>query len=381
MDESTSLNSDNPSFSVTSDEVDSVVAELCASTSSSDIKECIRSYKFGKDYNQLKRDFNKFNKQKLECTLEHLNVPEISHLKKPDLVHKIILRIQNLFPDLCTICNKKYCIKNDDAPLLGCRICGQEVHRDCFMKYVSDDLKEDLTEEKMLKIINPLNIPGFYYVCKPCAESSDIAMYKDSENVDKTAKNPSGRKKKVTKEKQNSISDQNTADKNNPEDGGEEKPKAVCQFYLKRKCKHGLRGKGCDFLHPPLCKRYMNHGTSHKGCTLNKKCGFVHPKMCYSSLKKRECSRAGCSYYHVRDTQFNVNNGDTRHYDYPTQQRYIDCWDRGHNDDKQLRPTYNRRDKNTDFLSQASQSLESMRADLLEAIDMRLSTVLSTLQM
>ena len=127
-----------------------------------------------------------------------------------------------------------------------------------------------------------------------------------------------------------------------------------------------------------MCKKYMHHGTSKGGCRLGKKCEHVHPKMCYSSLEKGECFKRGCSYYHVRGTKFD-NTESTSRMQHSKNRESANPRDRGCENHSN---SDNVCDHNENaFLSQTSESLATMKAELIEAIDSRLITVLSTLQM
>lgn len=377
MESSSSSSGVASEFAVTKDEVDSLVAELCAATDSSDVKECIRSYKYGRNFNQLKRDFNRFNKPVLLSTMEHLNVPVVSNTTKPDLVQKVILRFQNLLPDICNECDQRYQVKKDDDPLLCCKICGQEVHRECFInKYVREDLQEDLTAEKVQEIINPLGISGMYYVCKPCAKSADIDVKSDvaSDNAEVSS---TSNDSQIIDHSKSPPTDKEVLNRKTQGNAESNVKKRTCYFFLRNKCKHGRSGKSCKFAHPNLCNRYLNFGTTEKGCRLGRKCKYTHPKMCYSSLETGQCLKTNCTYYHTKNTSFvpfdnsyhpsqlprdhSVSNNNHRQSDVSlNDQNYDDAVRRG-----------------PDFLSQ---TVEKMRADLMEAIDLRLSKVVSTFQ-
>ena len=80
--------------------------------------------------------------------------------------------------------------------------------------------------------------------------------------------------------------------------------KKICSFYRKGNCKHGLRGNGCNYHHPPMCKKFINHGTRNpKGCNLGKNCENFHPKICSSSLTKSECFTHDCKFRHIKGTK------------------------------------------------------------------------------
>ena len=43
----------------------------------------------------------------------------------------------------------------------------------------------------------------------------------------------------------------------------------ICVHYRSNRCRHGMKGKECSFLHPERCKKLMQHGTKQPdGCNL-----------------------------------------------------------------------------------------------------------------
>lgn len=80
-----------------------------------------------------------------------------------------------------------------------------------------------------------------------------------------------------------------------------------CRFYSRGACKHM---KDCKFEHPKMCKKFTKHGNYHKkfnltGCEGN--CGKFHPNTCRESLRKKECSRENCRFFHLKGTSANPN--------------------------------------------------------------------------
>ena len=144
-----------------------LIAELCISAPSDEVKQCLRTYEYGKTLAQLEKDFNKFRKNVLESTLTYLKVENQEQFVKPANINSLICRLQNLLPDECSICKEAYCIKIDDIPLLACAFCGQEVHRECYLQLLGATTM-DYDTKSFQKVFNPLNLPGLHYVCKPC---------------------------------------------------------------------------------------------------------------------------------------------------------------------------------------------------------------------
>ena len=66
-------------------------------------------------------------------TMTYLGVPSQDVYVKPTIVHNLICRIQNLFPETCLICLESYCVGKDELRLLPCSICGQACHTPCVL--------------------------------------------------------------------------------------------------------------------------------------------------------------------------------------------------------------------------------------------------------
>ena len=74
----------------------------------------------------------------------------------------------------------------------------------------------------------------------------------------------------------------------------------VCQFYKNGHCRFG---KDCRKDHPKFCQKFIHNGHQkfgNKGC--DGKCEKLHPNACRDSLKKRECSRDKCKFFHIKGT-------------------------------------------------------------------------------
>lgn len=89
---------------------------------------------------------------------------------------------------------------------------------------------------------------------------------------------------------------------------------AVCRYFLRQECRHGIKGKDCKFDHPALCFKYTRNGTKNGGCK-NKDCKYFHPKLCANSLKERECFKNECRFYHVKGTKRKPDAYEIRHSD------------------------------------------------------------------
>ena len=359
---------------ITLEAVQTLIAELVTEAPTSDVKKCLKAYEYGKDIRQLKAVFNQFSKAVLVSTLDYLNVPDQSKYVKATNVENIICRIQNLLPDICSMCNEVYSTKNGQCMLLNCAICGQEVHKECLQKLLASSTTEDaasdnintLNKDDLLAIINPFKIPGFVYICQPCTANN--------------IPNPEAGLKKGSKKSTNDTSKSNPSE--NPlvpvstvstssvdrtkEEGGKNEEsikKPICKFFLHKKCKFGIKGEKCKYTHPTLCKKLLKFGHSEKGCKMGNKCEFFHPKMCNQSLNKRECKFENCRFYHVSGTKrVDSKNIPGLHHPYR---------------ELQESSQYHVQDA---FLGPQSQALQNLRMEILEAMDMRLAIVMSKMQ-
>ena len=88
-----------------------------------------------------------------------------------------------------------------------------------------------------------------------------------------------------------------------PNEEDKRKP-AICRFFKNGNCKHGIKGKECNYTHPKVCIKYTQHGTRQpRGCNLGKSCQDFHPKMCINSLRKGECFSKDCRFNHIKGTK------------------------------------------------------------------------------
>lgn len=331
-------------------EIDELIAQLCLDAPSDPIKFCLRLYQHGKYLAQLEKDFEREKKPTLVATAEYLKIANCeSKIKKP-LAHLIICRIQNLLPENCTQCNERYRIDISESPILECAICGQGVHKKCWMHLASamsnaDELTvgkplSDIDKTSFKKLYNPLNLPGLYYICDICQdttipndEDGNSKRLKPKGNINDISEPPHSHIQPSHSHTQPSINNnvtQNhipvsqttshyepqlqpeiTDDKsdsnkiapnfNNTES---EKSQTICRFFQSGKCKHGMKGNGCNFTHPNICSKYTQYGTRQpRGCNLGKKCSDFHPTMCINSLRKGECFSQSCKLNHIKGTK------------------------------------------------------------------------------
>jgi len=145
-----------------------ILASLCVNAPDAEARDLLRRYDHDKAYSKNITSLKAVKKDIIVRTAEYLNIEtknkdnENKEMKKDDIIHELICRIQNLLPDECQICNKSYKSNIEDPPYLSCDVCGQEVHKPCFMKLLK------ITDSSELPNLNPHNLPGIHYFCKEC---------------------------------------------------------------------------------------------------------------------------------------------------------------------------------------------------------------------
>ena len=72
----------------------------------------------------------------------------------------------------------------------------------------------------------------------------------------------------------------------------------ICKFYIKKCCKHGLRGSNCNYTHPAPCKKYIEN--PENGC--RPECTNYHPDIRKYSRKLRKCYNVNCYRIDVKGT-------------------------------------------------------------------------------
>ena len=341
-------------------EIEDLIAELCIDAPNDAVKFCLRSYQPGKRTNQIEKDINQSKKGVLLETSKFLRIPNCEGKTKNDLSRLILCRIQNLLPDDCGVCKNRYSIKLEECPLLECAICGQGVHRECWSNLLSlGSNASNCTYDNNIVIseyVNPLKLPGIHYICAACEEttiprdegkqqtsnkpkapvnddqdaSSNVTDVLQPPKVNLTentstqlepANNDTphinqleegSRDNESTDETDNLDpepasnveSDGRTLPNHKDATSSSEKSAAICRYFRRGTCRHGLRGTECKFTHPQMCRKYLQHGTRQPtGCNLGKRCKFFHPLMCMDSLRKSECYNDDCTYHHVKGTR------------------------------------------------------------------------------
>ena len=157
---------------MTDDAKSNIVASLVVRATDEEVKYVLRLYDPNTGTTALKKKLNVAEKNKLVKTMTYLGVPGQTAYNKTTVVHNLICRVQNLFPDTCTVCQEEYTIDKDDESILECAMCGQNAHTPCILKLLGLDPTHNLTPEEARVKINPFGIPGLHFFCKECSDST-----------------------------------------------------------------------------------------------------------------------------------------------------------------------------------------------------------------
>ena len=319
-------NSDKSSTSKES-EIEELIAELCLNTTSNPVKSNLRKYQYGKTIEQIEKAISKDRLEILQETANFLKIPNFENKTKKGLSHLIICKIQNLLPDDCSICERRYSIGLEETPILECAICGQGVHKPCWLNLAAiasnnTDIDDAADAEIFKTMYNPLNLPGIFYICK-CCESNTIPSEEEGNNkrkklvrVNSQLPIESSQDNDIRQEETEILNDDvlSLHDQGENEESSDHstqdrsndiiKQNNICHFYKNGNCKHGLKGRKCQFLHPKMCRKFTQHGTNkQRGCNKGKKCKDFHPKMCFDSIRKGECFSESCRFFHIKGTK------------------------------------------------------------------------------
>ena len=172
-------------------EIEDLIAELCLNTSSDPIKFCLRKYKYGKSVQDIENNIFKERHDTLKATANFLRVSNFNDKNKRPLSHLIVCKIQNLLPDNCSICDRRYRISLEEDPILECSVCGQGVHKPCWLNLAAissnnTDISDTIDSDAFKILYNPLNLPGLFFVCHACQPNT---IPSDSEGDNKRKRN------------------------------------------------------------------------------------------------------------------------------------------------------------------------------------------------
>ena len=314
-------------------EAEDLIAELCVKAPSEGVKCCLRSYKAGRTIDQIKVGINKSKIAVLVETSAFLRIPNSAHLKKDELSHLILCRIQNLLPDNCNICKQRYCIELEDAPFLDCAICGQGVHKKCWLDMMNIDSISD-RDTIVNKYINPCKLPGIFYLCSECEDRTipkepnqpskkvskpakqSLKEHPIEEDINAIQKEPNQSSKKASKHakqpvQERAVEEASTADEVNDEDLSNRQEVQAMESTESTMVKEdhgsipsqesssagssGNEGKPDKSVKKfdKIC-RYFRRGTCKHGLR-GAECRYQHPRMCRKYIEHGTRQPNGCT--------------------------------------------------------------------------------------
>lgn len=331
-----------------------------------DIKTVLSKYNQESSSENIHRNIYKLNLKDLKKTAKFLNNGEvIDYLSNKTLLTPwIIAQIKNLLPETCQTCGDTYCIEYGMEPTVKCSLCRQGAHEKCVKDFLPEGQIPALVgmqwiccncEPKIKLLAGTSDTEKKSSVLEVNATVKDTAVQTQEKSLtttpntatsqvdtthggtilaetaqDKKAANitspeksqQQGETKKTTttpntttfqvdtthggtlqtKTTQDEKTAQITTPENSKQQGETKKP--ICIHFRNNKCKYGISGKGCDYTHPKLCRKFIAFGHKHlKGCTAGSNCPLFHPKMCHCSMNTGECYKEECRFMHRKGTK------------------------------------------------------------------------------
>ena len=139
------------------------LAFLISQASSEQVKIVISAWAPGKP--TIVEDLNKFKVPVLKEALAWLwnrnqSDKVVNKKVKAELIDSLIIAIEVLLPDLCSVCKSEYCVGREETPALRCKGCHQGFHQPC--------LEQLLGGQTSLP-----QLPGsVYWLCAICSPNS-----------------------------------------------------------------------------------------------------------------------------------------------------------------------------------------------------------------
>ncbi len=281
-----------------------ILANLITITTDADIKTVLTKYNPTLSVDRIYRDLYDCKANILKKAAQFLNLGKAVSLNKSDIANYIITKIENLLPETCSMCKDTYCMEFGSKPILQCLLCSQGIHEQC--------LREKNKQEKLP------DIKGLVWLCPHCEPRATLGVSKivrkhretrmsevvSQQNTQTTDDTETGQQEEDHNVEQNHDEKNTSRTENISDDPVNKTPAKVCIHYRNNRCRHGISGKNCSFMHPKPCKKLLTHGDKHKlGCKKAQKCIFFHPKMCRDSLSKNECLNENCKCLHVKGTR------------------------------------------------------------------------------
>ena len=257
-----------------------------------DVQAIILLYEVGKAGKLIKKDLSASNLKDLVDAGEFFNIPNAKHIKtRSTLAGKVMQANENHLMQKCNECTRYYSIEYGKKPVLSCRKCGQGAHPHC---YDDHPVKTGIT---------------LIYTCSLCSNATKPEEEIQASQLTSTQLHQQSVPIVNHDDPVNIDADDDDDDDESSEHKHYEITENTCKFFLKTRCKTGLRGRNCKYDHLPVCNKLMRNGVKGPyGCKKGKDCQYYHPHMCRESLNSKTCSRPYCKYYHVNGTVKSEND-------------------------------------------------------------------------
>ena len=147
------------------DSLTKALAALVGQAPSSEVRSLISTW--APDKPTISADLNKFKVPALKEALAWLWNREItdkvvSRKNKAELIECVIIAIEVLLPDTCSVCSQEYSTGRDETPSLRCKGCYQGFHQPCLEQLLGG--QKDLPK-----------LPGsFYWLCAMCSPNYEL---------------------------------------------------------------------------------------------------------------------------------------------------------------------------------------------------------------
>lgn len=258
---------------------------------------------------------------------------------------------------MCNSCSMEYCITFGTTPSLECLLCGQGVHEDCFKSatqsapiptlkglhwlcshcedraslvennntssipsqntdvdppYPSTEENPDVKPPELQDVVGedrvPVTTDSNTSLSTLSTETTSATIQSETADADEVGiiqinnDPPSSNQAKFVNETICHSSSATTPNTILPNPS--QQLRKICYHYENNKCRFGLSGRGCPYLHPKPCRQFIAYGSRHRwGCNRGQKCNFFHPKVCRSSSDYSECYNLECSLWHLKGTK------------------------------------------------------------------------------
>ena len=259
---------------------------------------------------------------------------KVAILHKSGLCKMIMVRIYQLAPHFCALCQKFHYLMRGQEPVISCLRCGTGACPTCYTREENPTLKK------------------WKFICEGCESvvendlglgkleakdwDKDYDKKKNKTNVSQDVPKKTPEKAPEEEEADEEDAEKETVDleidenlaaaaakvqgkkseqdqqKSKNDDEKEKRKNTVCPHLKKGRCYFGLTGRReyegkseCPFKHPRTCDALLNHGVKgNQGCREKTSgCRKFHPKFCHYSLNKGVCFDKDCKLgFHVKGT-------------------------------------------------------------------------------